>query len=233
MHPRPASTSALLLSTALSMLACRGESGTQPVADSKPTAQPGSAPLAPPVPAAPAPRTGDLPAQPERVDHVTIDPRPRCGPAAYEPEDGERTAWLKTPDIQRSVFAVNSALQGFERANIGQTLDHERHAVIVVFHSDFRDYDRVRQRLVGHVAPLEVVLQPSCYPRAKLAEVEQVLLEGSWHPKAKDVPKGFWLDASFSGYRVTIDDSAPDVAEALKQRFGDLVRVSLGKPRRG
>jgi hypothetical protein len=43
---------------------------------------------------------------------------------------------------------------------------------------------------------------------------------------------GSWLDASFSGYRVVIDDSAPEVADALQQRLGERVRVTLGKPRR-
>lgn len=173
-----------------------------------------------------------MPAQAERVDHVTIDPRPRCGPAVDEVKDANHDAWLKAPEIQRSVFVLNAALQGFESSNIGTTLDHGRHAVIVVFHADFHDWARIRQRLVGRIAPLEVVLQPSCYPRAKLAEAEQVLKEQAWHPKAKATRMGFWLDASFSGYRVVIDDSAPEVAEALRQRLGELVRVSLGKPRR-
>ncbi|HMJ14669.1 MAG TPA: hypothetical protein VK524_24830 [Polyangiaceae bacterium] len=33
-------------------------------------------------------------------------------------------------------------------------------------------------------------------------------------------------DASFSGYRVFLDDSLPEVAEALRQRLGELVRVA-------
>jgi hypothetical protein len=43
---------------------------------------------------------------------------------------------------------------------------------------------------------------------------------------------GVVSDASFSGYRVFIDDSLPEVAEALRQRLGELVRVSMGTPGR-
>lgn len=235
MHLRRALTRALLVALALSALACREQSGTQAAADPptaaepKPSVKAPSAQAAPPASETSVPPNAGLPAQPERVDHVTIDPRPRCGPALDETESYN---WLKPPDIQRSVSVLNGVLKDFERASIGSTLDNQHHAIIVVFHSDFHDYDRVRQRLVGRIAPLQVVLQPSCHSRAQLAEVEQALLEGSWHPKAKDTPRGSWLDPSFSGYRVTIDDSAPEVAEALKKRFGDLVRVSLGKPRR-
>jgi hypothetical protein len=32
------------------------------------------------------------------------------------------------------------------------------------------------------------------------------------HSKAKGTPMAFWPDASFCGYRVVIDDSAPEVA---------------------
>lgn len=233
MHVRHPSTSALLVTVVLSMLGCSGASDTQPSvtpppAEAKPSAPPPSTP--PPVRDAP-PATG-LPAEPERVDHITIDPRPRCGPAVDETADAKHEAWLKAPDIQRAVHALNAALQGLENANIGSTLDNERRAVVVVFHSDFRDWKQVRERLVGRIAPLEVVLQPSCRSRAELAEAEQIIKEQAWHPKAKGIRMGSWLDASFSGYRVVIDDSAPEVADALQQRLGERVRVSLGKPRR-
>jgi hypothetical protein len=172
------------------------------------------------------------PARPTRIDGITIDPHPRCGPALDEPTDASQEAWRKAPEAERNLHALNTALHDLEHALVGIALDHERRAAIVVFHTDFEDYESVRQRLVGRIAPLEVVLQPSCYARAKLADVEQLLLQGSWHPKAKDTRRGFWLDASFSGYRVTVDDSAPEVADALKQALGEQVRVSLGKPGR-
>jgi hypothetical protein len=152
-----------------------------PAAEAKPSARPPSAPL----PAPEAPRATGLPAEPERVDHVTIDPRPRCGPAVDEAEDAKREEWLKAPEIQRAVQALHAGLQGFENANIGSTLDNDRRAVVVVFHSDFGDWKQVRERLAGRIAPLEVVLQPSCRSRAELAEAEQIIKEQAWHPKAK------------------------------------------------
>jgi hypothetical protein len=231
LHRRRARVQALLVSVTLSLLACRGQSAP-PGRHGDPPATVAAKPLVQPT-ATPAPvRNVDLPAQPERVDHVTIDPRPRCGPALDEAKDSEHDAWLDTPEIQRSMFAVTTSLQGFASASIGTTVDHERRAVIVVFHTDFHDWARIRQRLVGRVAPLEVVLQPSCYPRAMLAEAEQLILAQAWHPDAMGIKMGFRLDASFSGYRVVIDDTKPEAAEALQQRLGKLVRVSLGKPGR-
>lgn len=213
---------ALLIAMALCALACREQSGAQVALEAPKVAAEAPKAIADTKPSG-------LPARPERVDNVTIDPRPRCGPAADETEDTSR---LSSPEIQQSVSVLNRALQDVERSSLGTTLDNERRAIIVVFHTDFQDYDGIQKRLVGQIAPLHVVLQPSCHARAKLAEVEQALLDGSWHPKAKDTRRGSWLDPSFSGYRVTIDDSAPDVAEALQHRFGDLVRVALGKPGR-
>jgi hypothetical protein len=144
----------------------------------------------------------------------------------------EKHAWLKAPEMQRGMYEVSKALQGLESSALGTTLDHERRAMIVVFQQDFHDWARIRQRLAGRVAPLEVVLQPSCYPRAQLDEAKRVITEQAWHPKANGIRMGVLSDASFSGYRVIIHDSFPEVAEALRQRLGGLVHVTLGKPGR-
>jgi hypothetical protein len=38
---------------------------------------------------------------------------------------------------------------------------------------------------------------------------------------------GWYFDATFSGFFVAVDRSAPDVARALEQRLGKLVRTRL------
>lgn len=239
--PRAWSGRAAIALLVFPILSCRGATAPKHTADHKIASAESTLPAAAsttttpasastPAASTPAPtgRSGQL----DRIDHVTIDPHPRCGPAYDEHGQPEREAWLQSPDIQRGVAILNAVLEDYKQASLGTVLDNEHKAVVVVFHADFHDYDLIQKRLIGRIAPLEVVLQPSCYSRAKLAEVERALLEGSWHPEAAKTRKGFWLDPSFSGYRVTIDDSAPEVGSALAKRFDELVRVTLGKPRR-
>jgi hypothetical protein len=38
------------------------------------------------------------------------------------------------------------------------------------------------------------------------------------------------LDPAFAGFDVIVEKSAPEVATALEQRLGSVVRVTLGEP---
>jgi hypothetical protein len=191
----------------------------------EPRAQPAQAPVSP-APAQPH-RNPDLPLHPERVDHVIIDPQPRCGPAIDDPKQPSESDWAATPAMQQSLMRLDQALEGVRSFSLGTALDHAQQRAMVVFYPDFHDYARVRSRLVGRVAPLVVVLQPSCHSRQVLDDANRVLLDRGWHPKAREVGMGFWLDPSFSGYRVTVADA--EVAESLRKRLGELVRVAVGK----
>jgi hypothetical protein len=99
----------------------------------------------------------------------------------------------------------------------------------VVFHTDFRAYQELRGKLERTIAPLPVVLRPACYPRERIEAARQLLERADWHPRARAFRLASHLDPSISGFVVTIDSSAPDVAQALEQRLGPLVRVRLGK----
>lgn len=100
----------------------------------------------------------------------------------------------------------------------------------MVFHTNFTAYDEVRSKLQAVIAPLPVVLRPACYPPEQIAAAREILEKADWHPRAKSFRMASHLDPSFSGFVVTIDESAPDVATALEQRLGPLVESRLGKP---
>lgn len=103
---------------------------------------------------------------------VAIDRRPRCGRAADEAQHDD--SWLDTPELQRSVHALDEALKPFSASYLGVTMDGETQCARVVFDKDFKDYELVRQRLLGKIVPLKVVLQPSCSSRKQLANADRV-----------------------------------------------------------
>jgi hypothetical protein len=90
----------------------------------------------------------------------------------------------------------------------------------------------LQANLAQSVRPLAVALRPSCRTSEELSQARAVLQARAWHPKANNTPVGWHLDAAYSSYVVVVDDSAPEVAEALREKLGNRVLVSLGKPRR-
>jgi hypothetical protein len=137
---------------------------------------------------------------------------------------------LDGPGLRDAAADLDRELAAYESWKLGAYPDHARKAVVVVFHTDFSAYDEVHRRLERVVAPLPVVLRPACYPREQLDVARRTLERVDWHPRAKALRMAWHLDPSSSAFVVTIDPSAPDVARALEQRLGAVVRVRLGKP---
>lgn len=124
------------------------------------------------------------------------------------------------------------ALKIHETSQIGTFIDDREKRFVVVMHTDFREYAAAQRAVAGKVKSLDEVLAPGCHTRGEIAEAERVLLERAWHPAAKETSMAFSMAPAFSGFDVVFDESAPEVAEALRERLGALVYVSLGKPRR-
>jgi len=173
--------------------------------------------------------------EPERV---FSDVAPLCGFASDVPgakgAAGARpkTDWLNTPVAQERLHRVHAALEGLRPAPIGVTFDDSRRTVVVVLPGAFATYVGLAANLSRVAAPLRVALRHSCHSPAEIARAQTLLEKRNWHPQASSTPTAWYLDPSFAGFRVTIDDSAPEVRAALEQKLGTLVRAELGKPRR-
>ncbi len=167
---------------------------------------------------------------------VSVEPEPACGRGLARPDAKSRStrphAWLEDAEIQRKQpgAAVARELENWKGKYFGTYLDDDRQALVIVLHTDFADYDTLRQKLEALASPMKLVLRPACHSRQRLDEADVVISKMEWHPRAKLVPMVVRPDASFSGYAVSIDDSAPEVATALEERLGDVVRTQLGKP---
>jgi hypothetical protein len=164
-----------------------------------------------------------------RIKNISIDPQPLCSEhAGRAGGDPVKNRWLREEAIQRGVYALAAELKPFEAEMIGTTIDYEAEMMVVVFHTTFRDYETVRTRLLDKLGPLQVALRPACHSREQIAEAEAGLSRRDFHPRAASVALSYNLDPAFAGFSVMVQESAPEVAEAVKQRFGPMVRVSMG-----
>lgn len=200
--------------------------------------QDASPPASKPAPSGPvaevlAPEPPKPPSQPRpsasRIKNISIEPQPLCSPDADRAAgDRAKNRWLAPDAIQRDVYLLDAALKPFAAELIGTTADHANQSLVAVFHTTFRDYEAVQKSLLEKIGSLHVVLRPACHSREESAAAEAVLSRRDFHPKAASVALSYGLDASFSGFDVMVQESAPEVADALKQRLGPLVRVELG-----
>lgn len=170
---------------------------------------------------------------------VVVSTAPACaygnvdeGSGGQAPPAASHT-WLAEPATQQRVAVLNETLREAGGQELGLYPDHPNQTIAVVFPTTFKDYEAMRKRLAPRVFPLKVVLRPACFTPEQIEEARKVVHDLDWHPRAKKVPSAGHFDASSSAFIVTIHDSAPEVAAALKKRLGPLVRVRLGKPRPG
>jgi hypothetical protein len=178
-------------------------------------------------------------AQDARSSNVVVSSTAACAPHVTHPEaDGgaaraPKPSFLADPVIQQRVEVLARELEAAGHPQLGTYSDPVERAAVVVLPQAFTGYAALRERLAARVLPLRVVLRPACYPREKIDEAQRVIAEQNWHPRAKEVAIAGHFDPAFSGYTVTVHESAPEVASALAERLGPLVRVRLGKPRPG
>jgi len=229
----------LQLLSVLALGGCAAPSNRPPSTEARPHIPVGPADAArPPAAASASPAVAEAPGKAEGAASgslVRIEPEPSCGPSvgASGPATGEGAqsrTWLDKPGVRERGAALQQELTPYASETLGWYPDHVRQAVVVVFHTTFTAYEEVRRKLERVVSPLAVVLRPACYPPERIAAAREVLERADWHPRAKSFRVASHLDPSFSGFVVTIDESAPDVAAALEQRLGPLVEVRLGKP---
>ena len=159
---------------------------------------------------------------------VGIEPAPSCEPKRDDALPEGSVSWLAERVVQDRAQVLERELARWKNAWLGTYADDDGRAFVVVFHTDFADYETVRRRLETVMPPVRVVLRPACHSRERIAEAERILDERTFHPKAKSVNMLFYLDASFSGYSVSVDDS--EVRQALERRLGKLGNVKLGSP---
>jgi hypothetical protein len=164
-----------------------------------------------------------------REGAVGVDPTAACTPEPRRPDGAN--AWLATPVINARIVKLNDELDELD-GWLGIYSDEDLEAAVVVMHTSFSGYDALREKLTPIMPPLKVVLRPACHTKQHLEEAERVLHARSWHPRANDVRVAGALDVSFSGFIVTIDESAPEVGVALEQRLGSVVSVRLARPHR-
>jgi hypothetical protein len=134
--------------------------------------------------------------------------------------------------VEKQLTVLGDELEPYGAALIGITFDDVNQVAIIVLQSDFADYDPLRSRLLERTAGLSVALRPGCFSREELSAGRQRLEARDFHPNAKDVAIAWGLDPAFSGYSVTVADSAPEIAQALRDQLGPIVRVKLNKPQR-
>jgi hypothetical protein len=160
-----------------------------------------------------------------------VEPEPACQDEKLDAGAPHTGTWLSDPEIQakRPGEAIERELENWRASVAGTYLDDQRRALGVVLHRDFADYDALRQKLEPISAPLKVVLRPACYSRKEIEEARRIIEEKEWHPRAKATWMLSHFDASISAFSVSVDESTPEVAKALEQRLGKLVRTRLDK----
>jgi hypothetical protein len=163
---------------------------------------------------------------------VSVDPEPACGvesPPKAKTQPVRTETWFTAPATQpQRRDAVEREIENWKSSVAGTYLDDNRRAFVIVLHSDFAHYDGLRQKLEPISPPLKVVLRPACYSRQRIDEARSLLQERSWHPQAASARFAMHFDARFSAFAVGFENTAPEVAEALEQRLGQLVRVNRG-----
>jgi hypothetical protein len=174
-----------------------------------------------------------------KLETVSFSTEPYCRKAAEVGASAEAVAaarpnhpWLSPPALQAKLRVLEEELKPYEPSLIGVTFENEPQTAIVVLYPDFTAYEELQAKLAPRVKPLPVALRPGCHTSQQLAEALTILQGRAWHPKAGNTPTGWHLDVASSAYAVVVEDSAPEVAEALRQKLGDRVHVTLGKPRR-
>jgi hypothetical protein len=225
--------SALVLG--LSLLACNRSDETR-------TRSP-PAPIAPAVSSAPNVATpteasAAIPSpmiQRTKLGTVSVNTEPYCRKLAGADADaGVRPnhPWLADAVVQEKLGVLDAELKPYAASLVGITFENEPKVAIVVVYPDFTAYDELQTKLAARVKPLEVAIRPSCHTAEQLAEALALLQGRAWHPRASTTPVAWHLDAASSAYAVVVDDSAPEVADALRHKLGERVFVTLGKPRR-
>jgi len=187
-----------------------------------------SAPL-PPAASASSVSQPPVSAAPKRVNTVTVDARPYCSP---DRETEVYSTWLSNTTMQNRVNVLQDVLEAHQSNHVGTLFRDDPKRAIVVMHRDFTQFEALQLQLAKRVAPLEVEVRTGCRERKEIDAAFEVLQARNWHPSANKTAAGWHLDPGFAGYRVYVDDAAPEVAEALRQRLGDLALVKLGKPSR-
>jgi sirohydrochlorin ferrochelatase len=174
-----------------------------------------------------------------KLETVSVNTEPYCRKAAGPGATGQADAvlrpnspWLADKAVQEKLRVLDEELKPHAASLIGITFEDEPRTAVVVLYPGFTAYADLQAKLAPRVKPLPVVLRPGCHTAEALAEALEVLRARDWHPKAGTTPVGWHLDAASSAYAVVVDDSAPEVAEALRNRLDDRVLVTLGKPRR-
>jgi sirohydrochlorin ferrochelatase len=173
------------------------------------------------------------------LETVAVDTEPYCRKAEGLSADADAEAaarpnhpWLSDAILQEKLRVLDEELKPYAPSLIGVTFENDPKTAVVVLYPSFTAYEELQAKLAPRVKPLPVVLRPGCHTSEQLAEALAILQGRAWHPKASNTPTGWHLDVASSSYAVVVDASAPEVAEALREKLGDRAVVTLGKPRR-
>lgn len=163
------------------------------------------------------------------VKTVTLDTRAYCsenrGADVVSP-------WLNDELIQQRLVTLDEVLRAYEADHVGTLFGNDPKRAIVVMHQDFTRFEDLQLELSERIAPLNVELRRGCHPRQDFVAAGELLKARNWHPQAPNAAVSWYVDPGFTGYVVVVDNTLPDVAQALTQRLGELVVVKLGKPSR-
>jgi hypothetical protein len=156
---------------------------------------------------------------------LKVDDTPLCGLPSDAELERQTFVWLEAePSVRTQIEASGLPV-------VGTVIDHAQKRLVVVVEPEFKDWAIVPGKL-SPAPTIDLTMRPACHGRAERDRAEATLEQRSWHPRASNTPVSWSPDASIAGYSVTVDDSAPEVAAALEQKLGKLVRVKLGKPQR-
>lgn len=148
--------------------------------------------------------------------------------------------WVANPEAQRGVASANAAFtQRFGSSDetdhlaaglLGFVTDHHAQELVLVVDEAFIDVDQTEKWLKSKMPAnsLNVRVGVSCHSASNLRNAQEMLRAAQWHPDAAAADYGFHIDAHTSTISVTFDAGDTDIAQALKDRLGDLVSVEFG-----
>lgn len=140
--------------------------------------------------------------------------------------------WLASDTGQAANTRINEVIEG-DPTVLGKLSDDVNQRLIVVVDPAFG----IRQGLGAELLEaagndIEVVLQVGCRPRSAVDGIEEELLARDWHPNASKIAFAFYFESAFSAIVVEMSPELTDEADALRQRWGDLVVIEPGWPTR-
>lgn len=172
----------------------------------------------------------------ERSNGVSWSSEPKCdvytrsadpAPTEEYPSDA---VWTSGENVQETFLNLNAVLGQHDNALIGRYIDFNARTLNVVVDPDAKNRVDSLVRDLRHSnrpSEIQVDVRPGCRSKAVLVRTSEAVERRDWHNEATDVPIVFGLDPASSTVRVTVGDNRQDIAQSLRDRYQDVVTVTV------